>query len=73
MLGNRMLRLVSGSIAARIALACVLPLIGLALFAGSMVIEALSLDDAIEVARACPTYEFDGSVEVRPVQDHRSW
>jgi hypothetical protein len=43
------------------------------LVTGSMVIEALSLDDAIAVARGCPTYEFDGSVEVRPVQDHRSW
>jgi hypothetical protein len=42
------------------------------LVTGSMVIEATSLEDAIEVARTCPTYEFDGSVEVRPVQDHRS-
>jgi hypothetical protein len=41
------------------------------LVTGSMVIEAASLEDAIEVARNCPTYEFDGSVEVRPVQDHR--
>jgi hypothetical protein len=41
------------------------------LVTGSMVIEAASLEDAIEVARTCPTYEFDGSVEVRPVQDHR--
>jgi hypothetical protein len=42
------------------------------LVTGSMVIEAVSLEDAIEVARSCPTYEFDGSVEVRPVQDHRT-
>jgi hypothetical protein len=41
------------------------------LVTGSMVIEAASLEDAIAVARTCPTYEFDGSVEVRPVQDHR--
>jgi hypothetical protein len=41
------------------------------LVTGSMVIEAASLEDAIEVASTCPTYEFDGSVEVRPVQDHR--
>jgi hypothetical protein len=40
------------------------------LVTGSMVIEAASLEDAVEVARTCPTYEFDGSVEVRPVQDH---
>ena len=42
------------------------------LVTGSMVIEATSLDEAIEVARTCPTYEFDGSVEVRPVNDHRA-
>jgi hypothetical protein len=41
------------------------------LVTGSMVIEAASFEDAIEVARTCPTYEFDGSVEVRPIQDHR--
>jgi hypothetical protein len=41
------------------------------LVTGSMIIEAVSLEDAVEVARSCPTYEFDGSVEVRPVQDHR--
>jgi len=40
------------------------------LVTGSMVIEADSLEDAVEVARGCPTYEFDGSVEVRPVHDH---
>jgi hypothetical protein len=41
------------------------------LVTGSMVIEAASIEDAIEVALTCPTYEFDGSVEVRPVQDPR--
>jgi len=39
------------------------------LVTGSLVVEAASLEDAIDVARTCPTYEFDGSVEVRPVQD----
>src|ERR671930_1093641 len=39
------------------------------LVTGAMIIEAVSLEDAVEVARACPTYEFGGSVEVRPVQD----
>jgi hypothetical protein len=39
------------------------------LVTGAMIIEAASLDDAVEVARGCPTYEFGGSVEVRPVQD----
>jgi hypothetical protein len=41
------------------------------LVTGSMIIEAASLEDALAVARSCPTYEYDGSVEVRPVQDHR--
>jgi len=39
------------------------------LVTGSMIFEAASLEDAIDVARNCPTYEFGGSVEVRPVQD----
>ena len=39
------------------------------LVTGSMIVEAASLEDAVEVARSCPTYEFGGSVEVRPVQD----
>ena len=38
------------------------------LVTGAMLIDAVSLDDAVEVARGCPTYEFGGSVEVRPVQ-----
>jgi hypothetical protein len=41
------------------------------LVTGSMIFEADSLEDAIDVARSCPTYEFGGSVEVRPVQDPR--
>lgn len=39
------------------------------LVTGAMLIDADSLDDAVDVARGCPTYEFGGSVEVRPVQD----
>jgi hypothetical protein len=38
------------------------------LVTGAMIIEAASPEDALEVARQCPTYEFGGSVEVRPVQ-----
>ena len=41
------------------------------LVTGSMIFEAASLDDAVDVARTCPMYEFGGSVEVRPVQDPR--
>ena len=39
------------------------------LVTGSLIFEAASLEDAVDVARTCPTYEFGGSVEVRPVQD----
>ncbi|WP_069465457.1 YciI family protein [Actinacidiphila rubida] len=42
------------------------------LVTGSMLFEADSLEDAVDVARTCPTYEFGGSVEVRPVQDPRT-
>ena len=34
---------------------------------GSLVVEAASLEEAAEWARGCPVFEFDGSVEVRPV------
>ena len=36
------------------------------LVTGSLIVEAASLEDAIDLARTCPTYEFGGSVEVRP-------
>ena len=41
------------------------------LVTGSLIIGAACLEDAVEVARTCPRYEFGGSVEVRPVRDHR--
>jgi hypothetical protein len=37
------------------------------LVSGTVVVEAASLDEATELARECPIFEFDGSVEVRPV------
>lgn len=37
------------------------------LVSGILVIEAVSLEEATELARGCPILEFDGSVEVRPV------
>jgi hypothetical protein len=37
------------------------------LVSGIVVVEAASLDEAGELARGCPIFEFDGSVEVRPV------
>ena len=42
------------------------------LVTGAMIIDADSLEDAVEVARGCPTFEFDGSVEVREVQQEES-
>jgi len=37
------------------------------LVSGTLVVEAASLKEATELARDCPIFEFDGSVEVRPV------
>jgi len=36
------------------------------LVSGFLLISAASLDAAVELARGCPIYEYDGSVEVRP-------
>lgn len=38
------------------------------LVSGILVISAASLDEAVELARGCPIYEYDGSVEVRPLR-----
>jgi hypothetical protein len=35
---------------------------------GYALVEAGSLEAAVEIARGCPIYEKDGAVEVRPVQ-----
>lgn len=37
------------------------------LVSGTLVVEAASLDEATEIARGCPIFELDGSVEVRPM------
>ncbi|HKA87524.1 MAG TPA: YciI family protein [Haliangiales bacterium] len=37
------------------------------LVTGSLVLEAASLEEATELARDCPVFEFGGSVEVRPI------
>jgi hypothetical protein len=39
------------------------------LVTGHLAIEAASLDVATELARECPIFLFDGSVEVRPVAE----
>jgi len=38
---------------------------------GLLIVSASSLAEAVELARGCPIYEYDGSVEVRPVQARR--
>jgi len=40
------------------------------LVSGIVVISASSIEEAVELARGCPIYEYDGSVEVRPVQEY---
>lgn len=37
------------------------------LVTGTMLLTCSSLEQAVELAHGCPIYEFDGSVEVRPV------
>jgi hypothetical protein len=37
------------------------------LVTGTVVVKAATLDAATEIAKGCPIYEYDGSVEVRPV------
>jgi hypothetical protein len=39
------------------------------LVSGTVIVEAAALADAVELARDCPIFELDGSVEVRPVLD----
>ena len=34
---------------------------------GYILVEAGSLDEAVEIAKGCPTFELDGNVEVREV------
>ena len=37
------------------------------LVSGIVIVEAASLDEATEFAHGCPIFEYDGSVEVRPL------
>jgi len=39
------------------------------LVTGSLILEATSLEEATELALACPVFEMGGSLEVRPVAD----
>jgi hypothetical protein len=40
------------------------------LVTGTLLVIAETLDEATELALGCPVYEFDGSVEVRPILVH---
>ena len=42
------------------------------LVTGNMLIEAASLADATELAQQCPVFEYDGSVEIRPVLEREA-
>lgn len=37
------------------------------LVSGTLVVEAATIEEAVAIARECPIFEHDGSVEVRPV------
>jgi hypothetical protein len=39
------------------------------LVSGMLIISASSLEAAVQLAKGCPIYEYDGSVEVRAIQD----
>jgi len=39
------------------------------LVGGYLLVGAKSIDDAVELARGCPVFEMDGSVEVRAIQE----
>jgi hypothetical protein len=42
------------------------------LVTGNLVVKATSLDEATQLAMGCPIFEFDGSVEVRPVLEREA-
>ena len=42
------------------------------LVTGNLVVIATSLDEATRLALGCPIFEFDGSVEVRPVLEREA-
>jgi hypothetical protein len=35
---------------------------------GYLLVEAKDLNEAVELSKGCPAFEYDGTVEVRPVQ-----
>ena len=35
---------------------------------GYLIVNAKDINDAVEISKSCPIFEFDGHVEVRPIQ-----
>jgi hypothetical protein len=35
---------------------------------GYLIVNAKDINDAVEISKNCPVFEFDGHVEVRPIQ-----
>lgn len=35
---------------------------------GNLIVKAADLDQATEISKDCPIFEYDGTVEVRPIQ-----
>ncbi len=42
---------------------------GKELVGGYLIVEAGSMDEAVELGKGCPIFDHDGSVEVRPVRE----
>lgn len=36
---------------------------------GTLVLEAMTLDEAIAIAKACPSLRYDSALEIRPISD----
>lgn len=42
---------------------------GKELVGGYLIVEALSMEEAVELSKGCPIFDHDGSVEVRPIRE----
>ena len=36
---------------------------------GYLLVKAQDIDEAVEISKECPIFEFDGTVEIRPLQE----
>jgi hypothetical protein len=41
---------------------------GAEMVSGYLIINAAGMDAAVELSKACPVFEMDGNVEIRPIQ-----